>query len=237
MFGKLIQAACVAAIGQGLLSALPTSAYAVPITSNPTLAINGMTFSTFDVHLTHSGVLSFPLKAKEIDVSLIGTPGATGIQISSGFIVLGNGFDDAAITYTATSDTGIQNVGLSFNGSFFGLAITSVTENVYSDVNHTHLAGKARVSCGAFVGCHQTDTIVLDGIYSTVYITKDISVATAFGLAETSIIDQTFMQVPEPASMAVLGAGLTTLGLIRRRRAQLGLRGTFVPLSMSPLAL
>ena len=219
MLGKLIRAACVAATGLGLISALPTSAYAVPISLDPTLTVNGMTFSNFDVHLTHSGSLAFPIEAKEIDVSLIGTPGATGIQISSGFIVLGSGFDDAAITYTATSATGIRNVGLSFDGSFFGLAITSVTENVYSDVGHTHLAGKALVSCGAFVGCHQTDTVILDGIYSTVYITKDINVTAAFGLAETSIIDQTFMQVPEPASMAVLGAGLTTLGLIRRRRA------------------
>lgn len=220
MLSNFIRTTCAAAVGVGLVSALLAApAQAVPITSNPTLSTNGMTFNNFDVHLTRSGLLAFPDRSKEIDVSLIGTSGATGIQISSGFTVLGTGFDDAAITYTATSATGIKNVGLSFDGSFFGLAIASVTESVYSDVNRTQIAGTAMVSCGAFVGCHHTDTIALDGIYSTVYITKDISVAAAAGLAETSIINQTFTQVPEPASMAILGAGLTGLGLIRRRRA------------------
>lgn len=50
-------------------------------------------------------------------------------------------------------------------------------------------------------------------------IAKDIlTFSTPGTFAEISIVDQYFSQIPEPTLMAVVGLGLTGLGLIRRRR-------------------
>lgn len=221
---KLLAATALA----GGLALTATAAHAVPITTpgvseaitTPGLAFssNGMTFDDFTASLTMGGIgISTPYSPSQIDVSLISNPTTTGLQINSGFQATFYAFNDAALTYTASSATGISSIGLSFDGYFGGLGISSVTENVYSDPNHQDLVGSATVSC-SLAGCSKTDDIALNGIYDTVYVTKDIYVGASFGSAGQSIIDQTYTQVPEPASMALLGSGLFGLGMLRRRR-------------------
>ena len=132
----------------------------------------------------------------------------------------GTAFDDAVLGYSVSSAAGISNVGLSFNGWFDGLAISSVTEDVY---NGNQLVGSAKVSCGAFGGCVKTDNITLNGSYANLYIVKDINVTAANGVAQASYVDQTFTATPEPGSTALLGSGLLAIAGLLRRRSILGL--------------
>ncbi len=202
---------------------IPIAGHASPVKWSTTLSIDGLTFDDFTCHVHGAGLRSpYNCGAQQIGVSTITSPGV-GIQFSSGFNAAPFSFDDVALTYEVKSSKPITSIGLDFDGTFWGYAISSVTESVFSG---NKLVGFAKVACGAVpgvdIGCTQTDTITLNGGYTDLHVEKDIDVWGLCGLAEASIVDQTFgADAPEPSSMALIGSGLLATSLLVRRRVKL----------------
>ena len=205
---------------------LPLLGHASTVKSNPTLSVDGFTFYGFTCNVTHHGGAT-PTGCGQIDVHTITEPGS-GIEFSSGFSVSGkNSFDDALITYHVSSLTPITSVGLDFNGTFAGKAIASVTESIFSG---NQLVGMGYVACGyGDAGCTRHDDITLDGLFTNLFIKKDIQLDSHKQLssAQISYVDQTFTTAtPEPASFAMIGAGLIGVAGILRRRTKAAAKAT-----------
>lgn len=200
---------------------LPLLGQATPVNTVGTLSVGGLSFDNFACSVTKQGVAG-PTSCGKIDVSTISNP-AQGIQFSSGFLAGSLGFlsfDDATINYHVTSAAGIDKIGLDFNGTFYGWAISSVTETVKDSNNN--IVGFATVQCGpGAIGCTRSDSIALNGVYNDLYVVKDINVSSFVGLAQISYVDQTFSLAPEPGSLAMLGAGLLGVAGLLRRRSKL----------------
>jgi hypothetical protein len=159
-----------------------------------------------------------------VDVSANLTP-AGGLDITSSFVATPFSFDDTLLSFHVHANQGpITAIELDFDGFFMGLAIASVTETA-KDV-HGNVVGFLNVSCSN-LGCDRQDPayerfdIPLNGAYTDLYITKDINVTAAGGFAGASYVHQGYVtatQVPEPGSMALLGAGVLGLVLFSPRR-------------------
>ena len=106
----------------------PVVMNADPITSNPALSVNGLSFNNFTCSLTLKGAGAQPSSCDQINVNTITKPGY-GIEFSSGFTTgFINSFDDAVLHFDVSSTDGISAIGLGFNGTFLSLGVSSVTE-------------------------------------------------------------------------------------------------------------
>ncbi len=197
---------------------LPLASQATGVKSDPTLSVGGMTFHDFSCNVTKVGAAS-PYGCGSIDVLPINWP-APGVQFWSDFNAHSNGyisFDDADINYHVTSHAAINSVSLDFDGTFYGYAISAVTESIYSNGMKV---GFATIACGTEVGCNYTDTIALDGSYKNLWVTEHIDVGSYVGVANIAYVSDTFDPVPapEPASIGLVGGALLGVAALGRRR-------------------
>jgi hypothetical protein len=66
----------------------------------------------------------------------------------------------------------------------------------------------------------QGDDLIVNPPQTIVFVTKDVNLSpNAGGIVGTSLLTQSFHQIPEPTSLILLGAGLMGLGIWRRRSA------------------
>lgn len=201
-----------------------TSALAAPIDSNPLLSSGGNTFDSFTCSALASGSAG-PGSCSEIDVSSTGG----NLSLQSSWIATHDSSADTLLTFHVHSASGISAVGLSFMPIWLGFGVSAISEYIYSDAAMTNLVGRLGVNC--FDGaCGPSDVsdppyeagdIALGGVFSDLWIKKDISVDGFFigDLAANSWIGQPFTSIPEPSSLAIFGASLLGFAALRKAMA------------------
>ncbi len=155
-------------------------------------------------------------------IDITGPDGSHGIRFQGGFVdQAGGDASDALITFDVSVAMGspmeISEVRLAANPAVFGgTGMASVTETLLPDIVNDKL-----VMYDFGNGDDQlADTIVLPQTYKSLSIQKDIILHSTgdTGAVTLSFVDQTFKQVPEPASLGLLAVGMMAVGFFRRRR-------------------
>jgi len=195
-----------------ILSGSPFSPFTVDGTSNPGGEV--LTFSDFNY--THPGV-AHPTSGEiqVIPFTLAGPPAETGITFTGGFAASAMTTSDYSIFYTVTAPVGekINDAFLSFTGgNSGGTGTISIVEHLSNPVT-----GASIGTLEAGIPGVNPDTISFAGVQS-IRVEKDIFLNGGSLGANVTVIDQGFSSttIPEPASMALLGIGLSGLFTLRR---------------------
>lgn len=224
------------AVAAAALVGLQAPASAVPlsdlINNNGTIIDGDKIFSNFSFSIA-SAVGNTVADVNQLQVNPLG--GSTvGLSITGGLAAFGAGsFLDVILGYTVTvldPNQRINELSLLFNGQGTGLpglddVLVSITEQATFNGG---VVGQIAVSAPLDLQDPPFEVvdIPLNGLFTTLDIEKDIIIAVAGNAAAgtggtISTIDQDYgqVQVPEPATLALIGAGLVGAGLLRRRKA------------------
>jgi hypothetical protein len=169
--------------------------------------VGGLTFSDF----TYTTSTPPPTAAGVTVLPFSSVAGETGISFQGGFVAAAGATADYEITYQVTSSTPITDAYLRVTGGTLGTGFADVGETI------TTLSGAPVASLNAFVPGSFTDLVTF-APQTTLLITKDLFLFGGNAGVTVSVIDQGYSTtaIPEPASMALLGIGLSGLFTLRR---------------------
>jgi hypothetical protein len=198
--------------------------------STTSVLIGDKLFGNFSFQYLNDGTNdSGGLVPADLVLSALSNQVGFGISIQlAGFAVEGMDSADVRLSFSAqvtNSFNLISGVDLSVNGGATGLGEASVSENIYTEGigvgNIAHLS--ANISANSAT---PEDYVTFSTPQALIWIEKDLSVDADPGgtdcsnsnYAFISIVDQTFAQIPEPSTVALLGAGMAGLLVLRRRK-------------------
>lgn len=174
--------------------------------ANTTISFGSYTVSVYDCQVAQCSSMKMTALAGN-DGFVISPTGAGPLLYASSTLA------DVSVTFEVTTTAAIlSQVVLQVAGSSTGTGVAKVDESIY-DVDYTD-----SYSGTASAGGSPSLMALTGGPYSGIYITKDISANGTGGTATINSVTQSFT-VPEPTGWSVLGVGLLTMLLPKRRRS------------------
>ncbi len=219
----------VPVVGLLLMAAIfaaPAQVHAVPlqqlVDEDESILVIDKLFDNFSVSIEPDGNSAYIANPAAIDVAGIVIGDEIGIRFAGLLAARSNLVPNSGVTVTIGYDVTvidpqlwIHDISLAFNGvATDPEGFARVTETVF-DGNVP--VGSAAVATPTPLSDHD----LFDGMFKTLHVEKTIVLyGGAAGFTTISFIDQTFSQIPEPATVALLGLALPLLRLRRRSIGQ-----------------
>ena len=198
-------------------------ASAVPYSNGLTLAVGNLLFTFNSCSVTSLAFGPPPISGvgttdcSQLNFTPIAPAGMFGFAINGGIVSVNGAVYDVALQYSIDvlppASTLVHDAHLVVVGGTVGPgAVTAVDETIFDS---SGFDGALHVTTSSPV---DSTNLLRDALH--LEVAKDILTFSAApgSVAEISIVDQFFSEVPEPTLTAFAGLALTGLGLMRRRR-------------------
>jgi hypothetical protein len=173
------------------------------------------------------------LSASALVLSSLSNGVGFGVSIQLPLVATGVTIKDVTIQFTATvldPNQKISDVHLAFTGSASGQGISEVSESIFTNgFGNGNLANLSLTETSSGFTPASGESVALLSIPQTkIWIEKDVVISgnpnavndgnPPTDFASITIINQTFSQIPEPSTIVLALAGLSTFAFLKRRK-------------------